>query len=292
MGIQAGQSVDKIAEAIKAAGADIVGIQETKLEAAPAGTPAEPVPEFGYGDSKAGDLGKALGWNVAEQEPQKPTYRAAGVWANAVVSRFPITGKTKHQLGVFVDVDGRKVAVFNLHFHDAPYQPYQLLGIEYGDYPFIKTELEAIKFAAEARVDAVTLLRADLEEAMDADAVFITGDFNEPSHRDWTKAAADAGRHPIAVKWPLTSVVEENGFVDLLRAAFPDEMAKPAFTWTPTTDPAAKDDHHDRIDFVFGKAAALKPVAAAVVGEKSPEADVVVTPWPSDHRAVAATVEF
>ena len=32
--------------------------------------------------------------------------------------------------------------------------------------------------------------------------------------------------------------------------------------------------------------------SAAIVGESAPEADVVVTPWPSDHRAVAATVEL
>ena len=31
---------------------------------------------------------------------------------------------------------------------------------------------------------------------------------------------------------------------------------------------------------------------ASIVGEKRPEADIVVAPWPSDHRAVAATVGF
>jgi exodeoxyribonuclease-3 len=31
---------------------------------------------------------------------------------------------------------------------------------------------------------------------------------------------------------------------------------------------------------------------AQIVGEKSPDADVVVAPWPSDHRAVVATVRF
>jgi hypothetical protein len=29
-----------------------------------------------------------------------------------------------------------------------------------------------------------------------------------------------------------------------------------------------------------------------IVGEKTPDADLAVTPWPSDHRAVAATVRF
>jgi hypothetical protein len=33
-------------------------------------------------------------------------------------------------------------------------------------------------------------------------------------------------------------------------------------------------------------------MSAGVVGEKQPEADIVVTPWPSDHRAVVTKVKF
>jgi exonuclease III len=86
--------------------------------------------------------------------------------------------------------------------------------------------------------------------------------------------------------------IEDKGFVDTFRAIFPDPAAKPAFTWTPTGDPAATDDHHDRIDFVLARAKALEVVSAGIVGEKSPEADIVVTPWPSDHRASYAKVKF
>jgi exodeoxyribonuclease-3 len=69
-------------------------------------------------------------------------------------------------------------------------------------------------------------------------------------------------------------------------------VAMPAFTWTPTSKPTVKWDHHDRIDFVFARADDLTVEDAAIVGEKSPEAEIVVDPWPSDHRAVAATVRF
>lgn len=292
LGKLAGQPIEKVAEAIKSAGADIVGIAETRAESAPEGTPAEPVPEFGYGDSGAAELGKALGWNILDQIPQKPTFVEAGIWSSAVASRFPITGTTKHQLGVFLNADGHKIAVFNVHFNDSPYQPYQLVGITYGEYPFIKTEEEAIKFAKEARGAGLALLLEDLREAADAEAVFVTGDFNEPSWRDWTDKAVAAKLQPLKVMFPTAKAIEDAGFTDALRAAFPDEVAKPAMTWTPTTDPASKDDHHDRIDYVFVKAPGLKVISAAIIGEKSPEADVVVTPWPSDHRAVAATVEF
>ena len=34
------------------------------------------------------------------------------------------------------------------------------------------------------------------------------------------------------------------------------------------------------------------PPGAAIFGEKSPEADIVSTPWPSDHRAITPTVSY
>ena len=46
------------------------------------------------------------------------------------------------------------------------------------------------------------------------------------------------------------------------------------------------------IDFALAKGPKLEVVAAGIVGEKSPEADLVVTPWPSDHRATYAKVKF
>ncbi len=38
--------------------------------------------------------------------------------------------------------------------------------------------------------------------------------------------------------------------------------------------------------------AVTRAAGADIIGEKGPEADIVVTPWPSDHRAVAAKVRF
>jgi exonuclease III len=98
------------------------------------------------------------------------------------------------------------------------------------------------------------------------------------------------------VAWPLVRALEAEGFVDALRAVHPDELGKPAYTWTPTTDPADPADHHDRIDFVLVRDAEGGPEltieAAGIVGEKAPEADLVVTPWPSDHRAVRVVIRL
>jgi exodeoxyribonuclease III len=138
---------------------------------------------------------------------------------------------------------------------------------------------------------AKTLYFADIEVLIRANN-FITGDFNEPSFRDWTVASAAAKRHPVPVAFPTTRRIESWGFTDTYRAIFADEEAKPAFTWIPTSETTTTDDHHDRIDFLFAKAKALKVDSAAIVGDKSPQGDLVVTPWPSDHRATMATVKF
>ena len=40
----------------------------------------------------------------------------------------------------------------------------------------------------------------------------------------------------------------------------------------------------DRIDIIYAKG--LEPESAAVIGESKEKADIVVDPFPSDHRAV------
>jgi exodeoxyribonuclease III len=276
--------VDETVAVIKAVNADVIGIQETRLESDPCTADVCPP----VGESAAAKIAAALGYHYYDQ-----TASNDALWANAILSRYPITGKaTKNDTGVTLDVGGRKVQVFNIHLDDSPYQPYQLLNIEYGDAPFVKTADEAIKFARDTRQGGLKLLFADMDEAGEADAAFVFGDFNEPSHSDWTDAAVKAGHQPLAVEWPTVKAIEEKGFVDTYRKVFPDVAAKPAFTWTPTSEPTATDDHHDRIDFALAKAQKLEVLAAGIVGEKAPQADLVVTPWPSDHRATFAKVRF
>lgn len=278
------KDVSETAAAIRAAGADIIGIQETKPE--PDVCDADDcVPT---GQSVAKQLAEALGFHYYDQAKTNPA-----LWANAIISRYPIGKPTDNDLGAEIDVNGRKVYAFNIHLTDFPYQPYQLLGIDYGPAPFLKTADEAVAAATKARGPALDLVMKDMKQAEGADAVFLFGDFNEPSHRDWTDAAVKAGHQPMAVKYPSALRIEqEAGMTDLLRAAYPDEVAKPAFTWTPTSEPTAKDDHHDRIDYVFGRGPKLETLSVSVVGEKKPEADIVLTPWPADHRAVVAKVRF
>ena len=275
--------VDETVAVIKAVNPDIIGIQETRLESDPCTADVCPA----VGDSVAPKLAAALGYHYYDQTKQNDA-----LWANAILSRYPIGKATPNDTGVEIMVDGRKVQVFNIHLDDSPYQPYQLLGIEYGDAPFLKTADEAVKAAEATRGAALKLLFDDMAAAGEADAAFVFGDFNEPSHRDWTESAVKAGLQPLVVPFPTVKAIEDKGFVDTFRAIYPDAGAKPGMTWTPTSEPTAKDDHHDRIDFALARAKDLQVISAGIVGEKAPEADIVVTPWPSDHRATMAKVKF
>lgn len=282
-GANEGKGIEETVAAIKAAGADVVGVQETRPEGD--NCTAEDCPALGK--SVAPAIAAALGWHVYDQKQENEA-----LWANAVISRYPIGAVSPNELGVALDVNGRVVWLFNIHLDDEPYQPYQLLGIEYGPAPFIKTEAEAVRFATETRGPALDLLQADMAAADGAAAVFVTGDFNEPSVHDWTPEAVAAGHHPVAVAWPTTGRLVAEGFLDAYRAIHADPVAKPAYTWTPSYDEAAKDDHPDRIDFVLVRGEGVRVTDAAIVGEDGPRSDIVVMPWPSDHRAVVAEVEF
>ncbi len=243
--------VDGIAEVIRAGNPDVVGLQEI-------GSCAEP-------------LSQKLGYQLVRQNEWK-----------SMLTRLPVESVTPARHGMVVRLsDGRPLAVFNAHLYHSPYQPYQLLGIPYGDGVFIKTEAEAQEQSRLARGADVQSVLEDMA-TVDAPKV-LTGDFNEPSHLDWTQRAAESGRHPIKVEWPASKAFEQAGLKDAYRVVYPDEMAHPGNTWTPRTAADDPKDHHDRLDFIMVDGLQVRDVK--VVG---PDADIVVTPYPTDHRGVVA----
>ncbi len=260
------QPLSQTAKVIRSAKADIVGIQETR---SPRG-------------DKLVELAKLLGWN-----------HDMGNGSN-ILTRYKIVKSLVN--GIKVELDsGREAYVFNLHLPSHPYQPYQLLGIRPKwhkhkfDIEFIKTETEAIKWAKKARGREVTKLLRNIRSISDKQAsVFVVGDFNEPSHLDWTARAAKAGRHPIKVEYPHSLAMTKAGFADAYRTIYSNEMENPGYTWSsfykfddPTT-------HHDRIDFVYFKGKGIRLNEVKIVGETRKDADIVISPYPSDHRAVVA----
>jgi endonuclease/exonuclease/phosphatase family metal-dependent hydrolase len=261
-------------EVIRAAKADIVGLQET----------GGYEKEKGAGRPDHGrKLAELLGWSYLDQGER-----------TGILSRFPIVTNTPRKWGAIIRLSsGREVRMFNAHLNHAPYQPYQLAGIPYANGRFIKTAEEAVEEARKARGAQVERLLSELKPALaSGQPVFVTGDFNEPSHLDWTARAAAAGKCQLAVEYPATLAVTRAGMMDAFRVAFPDYVAHRGWTWTPPTSPDDPTDRHDRIDFVFFGGAGVVVKQCEVVGESSSTAHIVVQPYPSDHRAVVATVEL
>lgn len=263
-----GLPLERTADVIRVSGADVVGLQETH------GREHE-----GRRDDHGVRLAEQLGWAYVDQGHR-----------TGILSRWPIVRTLDGAVGVVVRLpSGRELTVGNVHLAHAPYQPYQLLRIPYEDAPFLTTAVEAVEAARAARAAAIEATLAQLQPIVAArHPVVLTGDFNEPSHRDWTARAAAAHVVPMAVPYPTTLAVETAGLQDAFRLAFPDEVARPGWTWTPTTRPDDPTDRHDRIDFVH--VAGADVIEAAIVGEDAATADLVVQPWPSDHRAVVATL--
>lgn len=251
-----------VIELIRSSGADVIGLQESGPNAA--------------------KIAQELGYNYVQ------------TGYSTILTRFNIDSVTPGGSGIIARTDGGKqFAFFDKHMYYKPYQPYQLLKIPYEGAPFINTEKEAIDEANKARWTDVEDLRKDIDSLRDAGLpTIVVGDFNEPSHLDWTDATAKIGRHPIKVDWPASKAMEAEGFKDAYRQILPDEVKHPGYTWTPLTKPTDPADHHDRIDFIHYRGNDIDVRSVSIIGEDAAHADQVVTPFPSDHRAVTAVFEL
>ncbi|WP_417847759.1 endonuclease/exonuclease/phosphatase family protein [Thalassoglobus sp.] len=267
-----GQPLSKSAEVIQKAGADVVGLQETAGRAR-AGTRLD----------RAEELAEILGWNYLNQNGR-----------TAIISRFPILRSTPNKWGAEIQLPSKQtIFMFNAHLAHAPYQPYQLLNIPYHNGAFLKTEQEAIAAAKSARGEQVQQLLSEINAFQKLNLpMFVTGDFNEPSHLDWTAEAVEAEQSPISVRWPSTDAVLAAGFVDGYRVAHPDPVKKRGLTWTPLTKETDPKDRHDRIDFVMCSTKRTRVTEAKVIGESKQYADIIVENYPSDHRAVVVEVKL
>lgn len=181
------------------------------------------------------------------------------------------------------------------------------LGYELRDRPTISDqELLKAESVRSARLPQTEALLAHLEAQGHLDAsvpVLVGGDWNTPSHLDWTQDAARvfAGRRALAL--PVSRAVHAAGFTDVFRAVHPNPVQRPGITWSPMfrsrTD--GKQQAFDRIDRLYlknppedGERWHLAPAAARVLptmweDEATP---VREREFPSDHGAVLLTLRW
>lgn len=246
-------SFDKIVEAINKSNADIVGIQE----------PWGNIPR----------LAQALGWKYYDKRQH-------------IVSRFPLYEPTNH-LCDFVEVSpGKMVVVANIHLPSDPYGP-DLIMQKRSQREIRQNEIHLRQSVA------LPYIKQMAAYAKQGIPVFLTGDFNSPSHQDWTAATINKlPAHRFAISWPVTESLVKSGLHDSYRDVNPDVLKNPGETW-PAARMVLKNniDHFNpgandipaRIDFIFFGGDA-KATESLIAGEQNKFVD----PWPSDHRAVVS----
>lgn len=241
--------------AVEAADADVVAVQEA------------------YGNTCR--IARALDWQYCDPRTQ-------------TVSRYPlVTPADPAGPEVLVAVEpGRVLAVVNVHLPSAPYGPNRAAAGASAD------ELVAAERGRMAALEPAVAATERLEEL--GLPVLVIGDFNTPSHRDWTEETAGLRDHVIPVEWPVTLAAEQAGLVDVYRAAHPDPVADEGLTWPAARpkagsyNPALSGRPADRIDMTFASPD-ITVRSVEIVGEPGADVtDIVVEPWPSDHRAVVS----
>ncbi|KAI8602789.1 Endonuclease/exonuclease/phosphatase [Dissophora ornata] len=402
-GLSGGLPLEQTANAILASGADVVGLQEcsTVMEASGGRRYMLPelmqyLPGWYYSDQKLLPFSKGPRnpWGIVSKFPIVDTtekgfgvkiqlnnhrhpeienpYQGLPESQYPPVERSPSSPSSPTNGSIHRASNTRFMYLFNCHLFYFPYQPFQLLKIPYDDQPSLDTAEEAVQSCVDARGKEMTAILNEIKQVAEQEQdvpIFLTGDFNEPSHLDWTPLTVMTGMHPLAVNWPSTERAYRAGLVDLWRAFRPQQtgssslpssplsfvntsahsnspggalgnshtqirdqsyhslvdgvnskniniksdnlyglneqdkaelqvIERPGFTWTVLKPELDADDHYDRIDYIFGLNRESSPIALKEMvikmgeelcrsGEKNAK---VLKPWPSDHRAVIATV--
>lgn len=244
-----------------------------------------------------------------------------------ILSKFPIVSKpainsvslTKCIVKLNETI---QVAVYAAHLdytHYACYLPRGYDGITWKKLsaPILDISKILAQNKASTRDEAIELFVNDASsEREKGNLVLLAGDFNEPSHLDWTFETKDIFDHNgTVVPWHNSITLKENNYLDAYRVKYPNPVTHPGFTWAAyNTDVdfskllwAPDADERDRIDFVyFNKDPRLTIEDVIVVGpsgsivrgagvEDQTLLDKFLLPkgkWPSDHKGVLATFKI
>jgi len=270
--------VKKGIRSIIESGADIIGTQETVDNAS------------GANAYRVQTIAEELGWY----------YSPTGAGDSGIASRYPITAAYAAGVGKGARIrlcsqPLREVVIFNTHLDYLRYGPYEAKRAGSTNASVLAEEL------ASQRDEQIAVVLAGMAAHLstaDTVPVFLTGDFNCPSHLDWT-AANSAAHHGKVVAWPVTVAIANAGLADSFRQIHPDPVSQPGITWSPLYN--SPQEPQDRIDLIFHKGTAATPVAASIFtngvesqghayGDDMQAARA--NTWPSDHAAVVVDYQL
>lgn len=283
---------DQIAAAIIQSGADVVGVQE---------------------NSKPAEILSRLQADDANWQRRGDIY-----------SRLPLSAVSPGNQDLSlarVDLgNGKTMVVHNTHWTPANYGPMIVQERMIVGGSLTEQDILAASDKGAQYQNTVNKVKPYLDAG---DIVVLTGDFNEPSHLDWSENYATQGgdrwvNNPtntalrFDVEWKGSKALAEAGMLDAYREYFDDEVAKPGDTWTPpyangtpgrrpydaewdevSQESIPRNQVLDRIDRIYVGGTDVWITNAGVVGEHNTFAEVVFEgDWPSDHRAVITTLSL
>ncbi len=256
-------SIPSTLETVRSTNADIIGLQEADEKRIK--TVADSLGYFYQSfDKTAGNLSKD---------------------DTGILSRYRIT-KTFDD-GVIIELPGQKeIGIFSVHLSPYPYEPYDFRDGK------ISTAKEAQLSASNTRLPEINPVLHTIDSLIHKGIpVFLTGDFNEPSHLDWSENAANNGRNfNKAVEWPCSKAVLDVGLEDSYRIQYPDEVNKNGITWTTRE---LENEVYDRIDFVYHHLQdTFKLVNSMRVGRPDNDCSMKVPGYESDHFAVLSLYQL
>lgn len=254
------------------------------------------------------------------------TYYSFYSYDSGLLSRYPIIDSATifpeindhgsiYKLKTLVKKDTICVYTAHLDYLNCTY--YEVRGYDGNTWKQLPEPITDINYLLEnnlssLRDDAILKFIDDANrERKNGNLIFLGGDFNEPSHLDWTQETKHIADHNgVVIKWNVTSMLQDNGFIDAYRMANPNPVTHPGYTfpaYITWKEPAKvtwapKSDERERIDFIFyAENPKIKLKSSSIVGPKSSIAyckeiventcDNIISPsglWPSDHKAVIA----
>lgn len=138
-----------------------------------------------------------------------------------------------HGVGARItDEQGRAFVAWSIWIDYRSFLPYALRD----DPTLSDAELLKCESEGSGRLAQVQALIAAVNEQAAREPrlpVLVGGDFNTPSHLDWTVDTARIFRHRRALPLPVSLEMATAGFVDTFRSVHPNPVQDPGITWTP-----------------------------------------------------------
>jgi len=272
------QGAEKTLELIRKSKADICLLQESYDIKGPRGN---------FGPWAA----KELGWQAWQSKSPHL----------CVITRYKVKKQffhaAWHGLGVELEDDkGRALHAFSIWIdYRSPIGEYVMKNPKASDAEVLESETK--RSGREKQAKAILEYLKSQQLLGLKTPLLVGGDWNCPSHLDWTAASAKALPHRRNLALPVSKMMEKAGFSDTYRTVYPDPVKIQGNTWSPLFRKAdGVDQPMNRIDRLYYKSNLEKPMLKAVKATVYPEVlednDIPVRQrkFPSDHAAVL--IEF